>query len=184
MSERLPLSAFLRTACSAVLLVLLAAPAALAAGPTGEDTPLNLDAAPVREAAQTPGGGGGLGRALLGLMLVVGLIFGLHWILRRVQESRTTRSSGTGLHPVAALPLGQRGTLHVVRAGREVVLVGVADGQIVPIRSYTEEEAQAAGLIVTPGDEPAPAGPVPQPAARPQTIGGLLAQLRSRTVRG
>lgn len=182
MSVQIPLRAAASAAATSLFGLAVACSSALAAADS-EDTPLKLDSGPVREVAQAPGtGGGGIGRALFGLMLVVGLIFALHWVLRRVQESKTSRATGAGLQPVAALPLGQRGALHVVRAGREVVLVGVADGQIVPIRSYSEAEAQAAGLLA--GDEVSPSGPAPLAPARPSLFGGVMSQLRSRTVRG
>src|SRR5205085_5082585 len=37
--------------------------------------------------------------------------------------------------------------VHLVRAGRDLVLLGVAEHGVVPIRMYSEEEAFTAGLI-------------------------------------
>jgi hypothetical protein len=58
-----------------------------------------------------------------------------------------------------------------------VVLVGVADHSVRPIRTYGEDEARALGLLVE--EE---AAPVATEARRTRGLGALLDQLRSRTV--
>jgi flagellar protein FliO/FliZ len=108
----------------AVLLTaaLVAPAAALAAD--GEKTPLNLGTPEkATEVAGGPGGGG-LVRTIVGLAVVIGVIYGLYWVLKQVKASREERSSGSGLHSLATLPLGTNRALHIVRAGDEVVLVG------------------------------------------------------------
>ena len=58
-----------------------------------------------------------------------------------------TRATGNGLSQVASLPLGQR-ALRGSRAcgqARVVLVVGVAEHGVTPIRSYTEDEAIASG---------------------------------------
>ncbi len=45
------------------------------------------------------------------------------------------------------MPLGPNRALHLVRAGREIVLLGTAEHTVSPIRRYSEAEAQALGLI-------------------------------------
>jgi flagellar protein FliO/FliZ len=130
--------------------------AALAAvkGP-GEDTPLNLPSpSSARELGTSPGAGGGsLVRTFLGLAVVVAVIYGLYWVLRQVKKSREERAHGTGLHVETTVPLGPNRSLNLVRVGRELVLVGVAEHGVVPIRTYTEEEAEALGI--TPTEPPA-----------------------------
>ncbi len=104
----------------------LAMPAAsLAAAVTGpgEDTPLNLPADTPRTVAGT-GGSGNLVRTIVGLAVVIGVIYGVAWVLRQVKDSRETRVSGVGLQHAATIPLGPNRSLHLVRAGRELVLVG------------------------------------------------------------
>jgi flagellar protein FliO/FliZ len=138
---------------AAVASALLTAPAALAATtttPSGENTPLHLDTAPAAE--QTGSGGGGLVRTIVGLAVVIGVILGLHWILKQVKSSRESRSTGGGLQPLATLALGPGRSLHLVRAGSEVVLVGAADHAVTPLRVYSEDEARALGLLDLPGD--------------------------------
>jgi flagellar protein FliO/FliZ len=136
----------LTSAGAAVLGCLLLAPAALAAG--GESTPLNLGGAAKTAQPSASPGGGGMVRTIVGLAVVLGVIYGLHWVLKQVKASKDERASGNGLAPIATLPLGGNRSLALVRAGREVVLVGVGDGSVTPIRTYAEEEARALGLLV------------------------------------
>jgi flagellar protein FliO/FliZ len=181
-------------AAFALGLLLAADPVAALAdvkGP-GEDTPLNLPSS--SDSAQHLGtasaGGGSLARTFLGLAVVIGVIYGLYWVLRQVKKTREERSTGTGLHTEAVVPLGPNRALHLVRAGRELVLVGVAEQGVVPIRTYTEEEAIAVGLI---GDEPerdtdASSGPTPGGRdgllAFQAKVRQSLEGVRARTVRG
>jgi|GEM_PF-915570 len=146
---------------AAMACALLTAPAALAATtttPSGENTPLNLDA-PSAVEHTTSSGGGGVVRTIVGLAVVIGVIFGLHWILKQVKSSRDSASSGGGLASLATLALGPGRSLHLVRAGSEVVLVGCADNAVTPLRVYTEQEAIALGFF----DDDAPADPTGGP---------------------
>ena len=153
----------------------------------GEDTPLSLDEGTRQVADPTAGGstGGGLVRTFVGLAVVIAVIYGLYWVLKQVKASREERSSGSGLSSQAVVPLGPNRSLHLVRAGSELVLLGVAEHGVTPIRSYTEEEAEAIGLI---GNDPEP-DDGPAPTARrsanggPVTIGQALDRLRELTVR-
>src|SRR5918992_2553439 len=139
------ISPAISSAGAAVLGMFLLAPTTLAAD--GERTPLNLsqqDSAPAQTAGAT---GGGLVRTIVGLAVVIGVIYGLHWGLKQVKTAREERASGSGLAPIATLPLGPNRSLHLVRAGHEVVLVGVGEGGVTPVRTYTEAEARALGLL-------------------------------------
>ncbi len=184
---RLP--AAISSAGAAVLGCLLLAPAAFAAD--GESTPLHLTQPKVNVQQAAPSAGGGLVRTIVGLAIVIAVIYGLYWVLKQVKASREERSSGQGLSTLATLPLGPNRSLHLVRAGGEVVLLGVGEGGVTPIRTYGEHEARALGLL--PGDdEPkGPTGPVapsaggPIPAARPtmrEALRRSLQDLRAKTV--
>lgn len=157
---------------------LLLAPTAFAAG--GESTPLNIkDTAPTAQHT-TSSGGGGMVRTIVGLAVVLAVIYGLHWVLKQVKASKDERASGEGLAPLATLPLGGNRSLALVRAGREVVLVGIGEGSVTPIRTYGEDEARELGLVV---DVP-PAEPAATAAA---TTAGhwwstMVGELRRRTV--
>jgi flagellar protein FliO/FliZ len=130
---------------AAVCGVLLAPSVALAAN--GESTPLNLDEDGGRAAVEVGGGSGGIVRTIVGLAIVIAVIYGLTWVLRQVKASREGAATGAGLHTLATLPLGQGRSLQLVRAGAEVVLVGVAEHGVTPIRTYTDAEARALGLL-------------------------------------
>jgi flagellar protein FliO/FliZ len=170
-------TAFL-AACAGML---LAAPSALAASST-ESTPLNLPSTDQSQVAA--GGGGGLVRTFVGLAIVLAVIYGLYWVLKQVKASRETAASGQGLESVATIPLGPNRALHLVRAGRELVLLGVAEQTVVPIRAYREDEARALGLIdgvggdgVFDADEPT------QPPTPGAALRDILGRLQQKTVR-
>jgi flagellar protein FliO/FliZ len=179
------LARFSIAASAALTGFLMPATVALAkpSGP-GESTPLNL---PVHSAqgASTPGSSGGsLVRTFVGLAIVLAVIYGVYWVLKQVKASREDRASGSGLASVATLPLGPNRSLHMVKSGREYVLVGASEQGVTPIRTYSEEEAREAGLVHEPGDAPELDAPLP---ARPQKSGILIKdvidEIRRRTVR-
>jgi len=160
--------------------LLLAAPA-FAAG--AEDrTPLDLTEDPAREAA-TGSGGGGIARMVVGLAVVIGVIYGLAWVLKQVRASKEAQATGGGLAPISSLPLGPNRSVHLVRVGRELVLLGAAEKGIVPIRTYHEDEAREAGLLVTSSEDPSLRGSKAETslsAPGPRTV---VEQLRKLTVR-
>ena len=161
----------LKSAGTAVLGFFLLAPAALAAD--GERTPLTLsdDSAPSQAAGSA---GGGLVRTIVGLAVVIGVIYGLYWVLKQVKASREESATGEGLQTLATLPLGTNRSIHLVRAGHEIVLVGAGEHGVTPIRTYSEPEARALGLLA---DEDAETVEEAKPARR-----NLLDELRRRTV--
>ncbi|HXD56588.1 MAG TPA: flagellar biosynthetic protein FliO [Thermoleophilaceae bacterium] len=156
--------------------------AAKPSGP-GENTPLNLPAQTTKAATGATGGGGSLVRTFVGLAIVLAVIYGVYWVLRQVKSSREERASGYGLASIATLPLGPNRSLHMVRSGREYVLVGASEHGVTPIRTYTEEEAKDAGLL----DEHDPAGelmaPAPARTGKPNLVKDIVEEMRKRTVR-
>jgi flagellar protein FliO/FliZ len=168
-------TAFL-AACAGML---LAAPSALAASNT-ESTPLNLPSVDQSHAAASSGGGGFV-RTFVGLAIVLAVIYGLYWVLKQVKASKETAASGSGLESVATIPLGSNRALHLVRAGRELVLLGVAEQTVVPIRAYREDEARALGLLNAPetfdADEPT------QPPSPGAALRDVLGRIQQKTVR-
>jgi flagellar protein FliO/FliZ len=180
------ISPALKSVGAAVLGLLLLAPAALAAD--GESTPLNLSDDTKAKASESAGSaGGGLVRTIVGLAIVIGVIYGLYWVLKQVKASREEKASGVGLKTLATLPLGQNRAMHLVRAGDEVVLVGVGEHGVTPIRTYGENEARALGLLAEESEIPdvieIPAADVTE--VRPtftQALSKGLDGLRKRTV--
>jgi len=141
-------------------LTLSHAGAALAAS-GGERTPLHLAATSGGASHASGGIGVSLVRTIVGLFIVIAVIYGISWLLRQRNVSRS-RATGTGLATVATLPLGTGRSLTLVRVGRELVLLGVAEHGVTAIRNYTEKEALTSGFEFEPddGDEP-DAGPPP-----------------------
>jgi flagellar protein FliO/FliZ len=158
---------------------LLTAPVAFAAN--GENTKLgDLDSA-AADSAKTAqsAGGGSIVRTIVGLAVVLGVIYGLFWVLKQVKASKETAASGDSLETIATLPLGTNRSLHLVRAGREIVLLGTAENTIAPIRRYSEDEARALGLIDAPQTIHMGATLESLEVAAPK---GFMAALRSKTV--
>jgi flagellar protein FliO/FliZ len=140
----------LSIAASAASLGVLVLPARVLAAATrdSEKKPLNLDEEVDKTTSAAGGSGGGsLVRTFVGLAVVIGVIYGVYWILKQVKASREERSSGSGLASLATLPLGPNRSLHMVRAGSDVVVLGVTDHGVTPIRTYAEEEARRVGLV-------------------------------------
>jgi flagellar protein FliO/FliZ len=186
----------LHAIAAGVACALLTAPAALAATTTsttatGENTPLRLDPTPAAE--HSGGGGGGIVRTIVGLAVVIGVIVGLHWVLKQLKSSRESHSTGGGLAPISTLALGPGRSLHLVRAGSEIVLVGVAEHGVTPVRVYTEEEARALGLFdESDGERPialdvdadrAP-GPLNAGPGSPPDLRDVVRRIQRWTVRG
>ena len=160
----------------------LIAVATMLASPTSafaaasEKTPLNLKDA-TGDTTSHISGGGSIVRTIVGLAVVIGVIYGLYWILKQVKSSREEKATGQGLAALATLPLGAQRSLQLVRAGRELHLVGVSEHGVTPVRTYSEEEAEAAGLLDLDSDEGDAGGNAGG------AWGGVLNELRKRTVR-
>lgn len=168
---------------AAVSTILLSPAWAFAAGsspgdPYGEKTPLRLPSEDTAAHATVGGGSGSLARTFVGLAVVVAVIYGLTWVLRQMKASREERATGFALSSEATVPLGPNRSVHLIRAGRELVLVGSAEQGVVPIRTYTEDEARALGLLAPDED-----GDGPGAARRPPRSRTILDRLRERTVR-
>ena len=98
--------------------------------------PLSAWAAePAAQAAAAPvvgsGVGGQLTQLVLGLLLVVGLIFVLAWLMRRVQNIGPGNAQVIEL--VGSRALGPRDRLVLVQVGEEQILLGITPGRITPL---------------------------------------------------
>ncbi|MGE4427580.1 MAG: FliO/MopB family protein, partial [Solirubrobacteraceae bacterium] len=161
---------------------------------SGEDTPLNLgDGADVPPADV---GGGSIARVIAGLFVVVAVIYGVTWVLRRMKGAGTV---GEGpLRTVASVPLQGGGALHLVHVGDEVLLVGSGSDGATTLRGWDQAEALDLGLIdparpVDPDGDGGPAAPRASNAGAADltallgTLGrrwrALVDRLRERTVR-
>jgi flagellar protein FliO/FliZ len=78
--------------------------------------------------------------------------------------------------------------VHLVRSGRDYVLVGASEHGVTPLRTYSEEEALGAGLIGQDVEYDAEGNELSAPApARTKKSGALIKdiveEMRRRTVR-
>jgi flagellar biosynthetic protein FliO len=96
------------------------------------------------ESSKGDGGGGSVMRGILGFVVVLGSIFGIHWLLKKWGQSRLQGVTGTAgvIDVVATTPLAQGRALHLVRVGEELVLVGATEQSITRIG---EVDAQVIG---------------------------------------
>ncbi|WP_339906251.1 flagellar biosynthetic protein FliO [Pseudomonas guineae] len=96
-------------------------------------------AEPVAQAAAplaSTGMGGQLVQLLLGLLLVIGLIFLLAWLMRRVQQ--IVPRGGQVIKVMATQALGPRDRLVLVQVGGEQVLLGLTPGNITALHVMQE----------------------------------------------
>jgi flagellar protein FliO/FliZ len=140
-----------------------------------ENTPLGIGGGATSKTKSSSGiGGGSIVRTMLGLIVVIAAIYAVAWVLRRVKRSREDQASGRGLQSIATLPLGSGRTLHLVRAGTDVILVGSSEHGVAPIQRYTEEDALANGLLSEYGQDAALRGAAASfmPDGTPVAAGG------------
>ena len=114
------------------------------ATPSAPTAPVSTVAAPVTAPVVVPpvstalsaGVGGQLLQLVLGLLLVIGLIFVLAWLMRRVQ--RTGPAGNQVIELVGSRALGPRDRLVLVQVGNEQVLLGVSPGSITALHVMNE----------------------------------------------
>ncbi|PTT74371.1 flagellar biosynthetic protein FliO [Pseudomonas sp. HMWF007] len=104
-----------------------AAPAAAAAAP----------AAAAAAPAVNSGVAGQLTQLVFGLLLVLGLIFFLAWLLRRVQQAGPA-GKGQVIELIGSRALGPRDRLMLVQVGNEQILLGLSPGTITALHVLKE----------------------------------------------
>jgi flagellar protein FliO/FliZ len=127
--------------------------------------------------AAAPAGSAGADiiRTIVGLAVVLGVIYGVYWLLKSSARAKSGRPDER-IGVIATTPLAPNRSLHLVRAGSELILVGATEHSITPLRVYTADEA----LLVegTTGEMA-----LSLPAATPLRRNNLLETLRKRTAR-
>ncbi|VVO91884.1 hypothetical protein PS858_02344 [Pseudomonas fluorescens] len=100
-----------------------------------------LAAEPVATVAAAPavssGVAGQLTQLVLGLLLVLGLIFFLAWLLRRVQQAGPA-GKGQVIELIGSRALGPRDRLMLVQVGNEQILLGLSPGTITALHVLKE----------------------------------------------
>lgn len=109
--------------------------------------PLLLAAAPLRAAEASPAPADSLGQMAFGLVVVIGLLLGLMWLLKRISGPR---SAAAGLRVLGAAPVGPRERVVLVEVAGKILVLGVAPGNV---RTLHTADADA----VAPLTEAAPA---------------------------
>ncbi|MCC9008988.1 flagellar biosynthetic protein FliO [Pseudomonas putida] len=87
--------------------------------------------------------GGQLAQMVFGLLLVVGLIFFLAWVLRRMQS--TAVKGGQVIEIVGSRAIGPRDRLLLVQVGKEQILIGHTPGSIEALHVLAEPVEVPAG---------------------------------------
>jgi flagellar protein FliO/FliZ len=92
---------------------------------------------PAATTAAAPGSlGGQLAQMVFGLLLVVGLIFFLAWMLRRMQGAAV--KGGQVIEIVGSRAIGPRDRLLLVQVGKEQILIGHTPGSIEALHVLAE----------------------------------------------
>ncbi|MHB2137845.1 flagellar biosynthetic protein FliO [Pseudomonas monsensis] len=96
-------------------------------------------AAPAAAAAPAVNSGvaGQLTQLVFGLLLVLGLIFFLAWLLRRVQQAGPA-GKGQVIELIGSRALGPRDRLMLVQVGNEQILLGLSPGTITALHVLKE----------------------------------------------
>jgi flagellar protein FliO/FliZ len=170
----------------AVLVILLApadawgeprAPAGPSA-PLADTTPLPPSVTGAAEDASRAVGvstSGAIAKMVVGLAIVLAVIFGVYWLLRSAGRSKRKMGAADGrIEVLSTAPLAPGKSLHLVRVGDDVVLVGAAEQSVTPLRSWSGEDARRLDLALG----------MPGTPATPGAGGRMIDELRRRTVRG
>ncbi len=146
-----------------------------ATGATGEQTPLHLSTSGASHVASAGGSGSGILRTIIALIVVIGIIFAVSKILKAVKGRDAVRASGNGLEQIATLPIAPGKSVSLLRSGTDIILLGVGDNGVTAIKTYTEDEAIAAGIDLPEDDD------VFDPTEKP--LDRMINGLRRMTVR-
>jgi len=96
-----------------------------------------MTAATAAVPAVSSGVAGQLTQLVLGLLLVLGLIFFLAWMLRRVQQAGPA-GKGQVIELIGSRALGPRDRLMLVQVGNEQILLGLSPGTITALHVLKE----------------------------------------------
>ncbi len=133
---------------------------ALGATTTTTTKKVDPESLPIPEGSSSPAGlsggaGGTLLRLGLGLVVVVGLIAAVWFVMKRIQRSRypalDERGGSSIIDVVATTSLGPNRTLHLVRIGEEMVLVGATDHSVNAVARIGAEDAAGVTEVAPPG---------------------------------
>lgn len=202
-SSSAPLLAVLPVVLVLLLLSLLLGGQALAQAPrddsTATVTTTKDDGAKAPAADTTPlpdsitGGSGGatgpsssgitgaIAKLVVGLAIVLGVIYGVYWLLRSAGKSKRAGGGDGGMTVVGTTVLSPGRSLHLVRVGDDLVLVGSAEQAVTRVHTWTGDEARRLDDSLT---SPVDGLPAPGVGGAGGAGARVLDELRKRTVRG
>lgn len=133
---RLPTRSWIWTTAGLLLIPALAHGAPAESGPVGQPSSTGP--------ALDGGMGWGLLRLAIGLGIVIAVIAGIAWFVRR-RQGIAPRSRGAlpGLENLGSLPLAPNRAIHAVRLGDEVILVAMSEGAAAVVARRQGHEAAA-----------------------------------------
>jgi len=131
---------------SGALMLSCAQMAHAATGASGEQTPLHLSTSGATHVVSSGGSGSGILRTVIALVVVIAIIYAISKILKAVKGRDAVRASGNGLEQIATLPIANGKSVSLLRSGTDIILLGVGEHGVTPIKTYTEDEAIAAGI--------------------------------------
>jgi len=95
-------------------------------------------AAPAQKIGQHAPSTPGIGGALVGLILVLGLILGMAWLLKRLPGVGMGIRPSEQLRVVSMLSVGAKERVLVIEVGKEQLLIGVSAGGITALHTLPE----------------------------------------------
>lgn len=122
-------------------------PAAPAATPEQQAALAGARPAAAIDPAQAPTAGGSLLTTVFSLVLVLGLLIGLAWLLKRFGPKTIT--GGANVKMVGALSVGARERILVVEVGEHWIVVGASPGRMNALATLPRQE-NAAGFDTAP----------------------------------
>jgi len=101
------------------------------------DTPAGHPfAAPAAIGQPTTPSVGGLGQVTLALLIVLGAVFAVAWIVKRMRGFGNR--VGNAIDVIADIPLGQKERAVLLKVGQAQILIGVAPGRVNTLHVLTE----------------------------------------------
>jgi flagellar protein FliO/FliZ len=173
-------------ACAALAFA-LAPGEALAATGFKDKTPLPGDVVSTStttatQHASSGSGGGAFVRMIVGLLVVIGVIYGVYWLLKTYGKSKKQETGDGRMEVVATTQLAPNRAVHLVKVGDELVLVGSGEQAITQLRVYDADESQRlTDLLISPPDLRPLDGD--GGGSKGLTIGRLVDDLRRKTAR-
>ena len=143
------------------------------------------DETPLPSSVTNGGSGGGIttasggaiaiARMVVGLAIVLAVVYGVYWLLKKRYRGGTKGAVADGrLEIVATTALANNRAVHLLRAGDELFLVGSSEQSVTGLRAWGPEEAARLEAVL--------AMPPPAPPQPTQPV-GIIEALRKLTVR-